>query len=105
VNKILKNLLIFTLVPGFVCAGGGDSFAGGLAGGMMGGVVAGAMTQPRREKTVVVQQPVQQATQDYSAEVARLREEVNKLYQKLGSLETENKMLKEQVESLKEQVK
>jgi len=96
VNKIFKNLLIFTLVPGFVCAGGGDA-----AIGLGMGLVAGSAMNRPSEKTVIVQQPAQQATQDYSAEVVRLREEVNKLYQKLGSLETENKMLKEQVEELK----
>lgn len=98
-NKILRNLLIFTLVPGFVFAGGGDAVIGGMAGGFLGSSMAGAMNKPSHD-TVVVQAPAQQV-QD-NADVAKLREEINKLYQKLGSLEAENKMLKEQIAELKD---
>ncbi|MCK4517160.1 hypothetical protein KAT92_00150 [Candidatus Babeliales bacterium] len=98
-KKLFIGLAVIALFSsGHLLARRGDVF-GGFAGGMAGSMIGSAITQPHREKTVIVER--QAPIADYSrAEMDRLREDVRDLKRDLGSIERENSELRDENRNL-----
>jgi hypothetical protein len=96
----MKKVLIgmFALAALFPCEGfaGGGGFGGGFVGGLTGSMVGGAIMQPR-EKTVVVQQPIE--GQSYVAQPSKASRK------RMKAMEKENDDLREELEELKEEMR
>jgi len=107
----LKKIFAFTVCSvGLINAShGGSSFGGAMVGGMAGSMLGSAMTQPRREKTVIVQtaggeisrNEIARLEQNLRDEITRLesivRSDLNKLYDRLRESEAKVRDLEDQL--------
>lgn len=115
-NKILKMalqkfLLVLFITTPMLNAGSGRSFAGGMAGGMFGSMLGSAMTRPRT-RTVVVDRSggevsrrevsrLEQSLRDQLASLEEVvRKDLNKLYDRIRDLESENRDLKDELDNI-----
>jgi acetyl-CoA carboxylase carboxyltransferase component len=111
VTKMISKkllLVLFLTTPVLNAGRGGSSFAGGMAGSMFGSMLGSAMTRPRSQ-TVVVDRSGGEVSRDEVARLERnlrdqlvnleevVRKDLNKLYDRIRVLESENKGLKDEI--------